>query len=208
MENEKFNKIYNSLQDSKRSSVKITLVREVVTVIVVISILTWAFFIHMNTVDKIKVVDQSGNYINTNVVKRGKLINSLIKSHCAKAVYYINSFDRLTIKENQAKSLFLINQKDASRIFDTYYKNNNYNDAIQRGYSFETTFLEINEFAIEEEPYKVKFISELVIEQGNTTQKYHIISTGEIVTSTAQYPENPFGYYFKNYTQTFKKISN
>ncbi|PHS04996.1 MAG: hypothetical protein COA88_12995 [Kordia sp.] len=207
MNKEKFSKLYNSLQENKRNNVRITLVREVSSVVIVVSVLLWAFSVHRNTVDKIKVTDQSGNVISTKTIRKKKLITSLIKAHCAKSIYYANSFDRMTIKENQAKTFFLINQKSAKKVFETYLNNSNYNDAIQRGYNFEAKFLKIKDFDTSVEPYKVKFYSELTIEQGTITQKYIIVSTGEIITHTPQYPENPYGYYFKNYSQRFKNVN-
>jgi hypothetical protein len=208
MSEKEFIKKYNSLQEGKKRTMTISMIYAISSVVIIISCFIWMYAVSISTVDKLKVIDKTGNYVNTSTVRKEKLLKSLIESHCANTVYYANSFDRLTIKENQAKTLFLMNQKDAKKIFETYLKNNNYNDAIQRSYDFETTIIKIKELDTTEEPYKVSFISEFKISQGEKIQKYYIISEGEIVSHTPQYPENPNGFFFKSYSQEFKSLDN
>ena len=204
MENKDFIKEYDDIQNGKKVNVRTTLIYAITSGLMFLGMLIWTFSIHVSTVDKIKVVDTSGNYLDSKVVRRDKLMKTLITGHCDKAVYFANSFERMTVKENQAHTYFLINKSDADKVFETYLSNNAYNDALSRGYEYETKFVRIEEFDVTQQPWSVKFLSELTIIKGETTQKYYIVSTGKIVTHTAQYPENPFGLFFVNYQQEFK----
>lgn len=204
MEKKDFIKEYDDIQNGKKVNVRTTLIFAITSGIMFLAVLIWAFSIHVSTVDKIKVVDTSSNYLDSKVVRRDKLMKSLITGHCEKAVYFGNTFERMTVKENQAHTYFLVNKTDADKVFETYLNNNAYNDALSRGYEYESKFLNIEEFDISEQPWKVKFLSELTIKKEGAEQKYYIVSTGEIVTHTAQYPENPFGLFFVKYQQEFK----
>ena len=209
MKEKEFIQKYNGLQASKKSSVTIALIYGICSLIAFIAVLIWAYGVHQSSVNEIKVVDKVGNVLNSSTVRKDKLIKSLIEAQCATTVYYANSFDNLTLKENQARTLFLMNQTDARKIFETYKENNQYHDALQRGYDFETEYLEMKDFDSSKEPFEVSFISKLKISQGDKAPSvYYIVSHGQIITHTPQYPENPYGYYFKSYSQEFKQTEN
>lgn len=179
------------------------------SLLVIAFVLIWTYAIVSNAGDKIKVVDNNGQYLKTTLEKKEKLFKSLIQNHCANTVYYANSFDRMTVKENQAKTLFLLNSADAYRIFAKYKDNHAYNASLDRGVIYKTELEKIDEISGTQEPFHVRFTSVLTIaDNDRPTTKVRILSEGDIVSYTPQYPENVSGFYFKNYNQTYQREEN
>lgn len=200
---------YDDLLVAKRSSALMMKIVVGFSVFVVVAILFWAFSVHVSTVDKVKVIDRVGNVIQSDLSTREKQLQSLIETHCSNTIYYLNSFDRLTIKENQARALFLVNSTDANRVFSQFNTQNSYGDALTRGVVFETTYDKLLNLDMAEEPYNVRFQSVMTIyDNNNTPARYLVISEGTLVNHTAQYPENQVGLYFKSYRQEFKKLES
>jgi hypothetical protein len=163
----------------------------------------------ISSMDKIKVVDRSGGYLKTDLIRKEKLFQSLIQNQCANAVYYVNSFDRITIKENQAKALFLINSESCNRIFATYKDNKAYTDALNRGVIYTAVFDKVEKISGTEEPYSVVFSAILTIQDNDRPiSRFLLKCEGDIIEYTPQFPETTSGYYFKNYTQTYEKLEN
>lgn len=178
------------------------------TIVVTVANMVWSYAVVTNAQSKIKVVTKSGQYLQTTLSNQEKLFNTLIKNHCANAVEYANSFDRLTIKENQIKAIFLINKSDALRIFAKYNTQRSYGDALDRGLVYKAVFQKLDALQGvegENEPYHVKFTSLLQIKDNDKpVAEYIITSEGDIISYTSQYPENVSGFYFKKYTQSWK----
>ncbi len=178
------------------------------SLVVISFVLIWTYAIVANAGDKIKVVDSNGQYLKTTLEKKEKLFKSLIQNHCANTVMYANSFDRMTVKENQIKALFLMNKTDAYRIFAKYKDDHAYNSSLDRGVVYKTEFEKIEEISGTEEPYHVRFSSILTIaDNDKPVKKVQILSDGDIISYTPQYPENVSGFYFKSYNQTYERIT-
>ena len=155
------------------------------------------------------MVDRGGTYLKTSTEREEKLFESLVQSHCANSVYYANSFNRLTIKENQAKAVFLMNQNDALRIFSRYKDSKAYGDALDRNVNYTAVFDQIESISKDNEPYHVVFYSTLtIIDDDGATLRFKIRSEGDLIKYTPQFPENTSGFYFKNYVQSYEKLKN
>ncbi|WP_262249726.1 hypothetical protein [Parapedobacter soli] len=200
---------YDDLLVAKRSSALMMKVVVGFCVFVVVAVLFWAFSVHVSTVDKLKVIDRAGNVIPADLSTREKQLRAFVETHCSNTTYYLNSFDRLTIKENQSRALFLVNSNDANRIFSQFNTQNSYGDALTRGVVFETTYDKLLDLDITQEPYKVRFQSIMTIyDNNNKPERYLVLSEGTLVNHTAQYPENQVGLYFRTYRQEFKKLES
>ena len=176
---------------------------------IIVCVLVWSFSLISTIADKIKVIDSHGQYLKTSLESKEKLFKSLVTNHCANTTYYLNSFDRVTIKENQAKALFLVSKSDALRVFSKYKNNNAYAACLDRGLQYRTEFEKLENISEDQEPYLVKFSSILSIhENEKPVIKIRIHSEGELITHSAQYPENINGFYFKTYNQQYEKIEN
>ena len=55
--------------------------------------------------------------------------------------------------------------------------------------------------------YQVVFSSILSIIDNGIPLKFKVISRGIAIRTTARFPENPTGFYFKNYTQEYEPIN-
>lgn len=163
--------------------------------------------VHVSTVNSVKVVDVNGNVLPSRLDEQTGLLTAYVETHSANAVHYLNSFDRLTIKENQARALFLVNAEDANRIFNQFKAQNNYADALTRGVVIKTEYDKLLGIDVSKEPYKVRFQSIMTVyDNEQEPQRFLVISEGEVTNFTAQYPENKVGLYFRKYRQEFKKL--
>lgn len=189
----------------RQSSIAVRLMFALAAVVVVGS-LVLVYSVSVSTANKIRVLDRMGNTLPTVVVSEDKLKNVLLQAHCANSVMFLNSFDRVSIKENQARAVFLMSRDDAYRIFATYQTRGAYADALNRGVVYRATFLQLDAVEGDQEPYRVRFTSKLEIKDNDRpTVTFTIKSEGDLVKHTPQYPENQSGLYFTNYQQTFHK---
>lgn len=209
MDKEKILAGFNQLAGAQRSNA-IT-VRLILLVSLLLNVIVVFFsyrFAAGSASTKLMVDASTGQYMKFSVEDSARLFNVRMETHCANAAYYINSFDRLTIVENQARSVFIVNKSDAVRIFERYRKARAYTDAIDRGISYRAIFLHIDKLEGQQEPYKVKFSSKLTIyENADSIEQYLIKSEGTVRRATPQYPENTTGLYFSSYSQTIQKIT-
>lgn len=178
----------------------------VFSAVVVMGVLVWAFSVVNAAMGKILVVDKGGEYMKTKVEDNKSLFVALLTHHCAMTSYYTNSFDRNSIKENQAKAAFLASNDNLKRIFAMYVQQKAYGDALDRGVTYKCEFKELLSVKGEQEPYLVTFSSILTIYDVYNTKKILITSSGEVIRQKVKYPENVTGFYFKNYTQEYQTL--
>ena len=164
-------------------------------------VLFFSYRVVNNAMNKILVINEGGEFVHFKAMQTDKLFESLLKSHCYYTAYYLNSFDRLTIEENQARGLFLVNKSEANTIFAKYQADRAYGDALELGVVYRCDFERINKV-------NVQFSSVLSIISNTGTKKVRIISEGTAIRTTPQYPENVTGFFFKNYQQTYLPYEN
>jgi hypothetical protein len=166
-------------------------------------ILFFSYRVVNNAMSKILVVNEGGEFVHFKAMQTDKLYESLLKSHCYYTSYYLNSFDRLTIEENQARGLFLVNKGDANTIFAKYQADRAYGDALELGVVYNCEYEKITEVRVQGNEYNVQFTSVLSIISNTGTKRFRIISEGTAIRTTPQYPENVTGFFFKTYRQTY-----
>lgn len=202
-------KNFDDLSQAKKNSQSLLLIIVFFSFAVIGAVLIWSFSVVSTAADKIKVVTSNGQYLKTTLENKDKLFKSLMQSHCANTVFLLNSFDRMSIRENQSKALFLTNRTDAYRIFAKYKDSHAYDASLDRGVVYRADFEKIDEISGNEEPFHVRFSSVLTIaDNEKPVTKIRILSEGDIISYTPQYPENTSGFYFKNYNQTYEKEKN
>lgn len=208
MEEKEFSKTYNKFEQAKKRSVSVTKIQSISSVIIVIAVLVWAFSVYTNSFDKIKVVDTTGQALSHETMREQQLIKTLITSHCERTIFFANSFDRFTLKSNQANTYFLMDKEDANRVFSTFKNSKMYGDVLKRGWQYKATFDRMVSITGKEPPYKVQFTSYIDGIKGESKEKLKVKSEGMIDIHTPKYPENPFGYFFTSYKQNLIRISN
>lgn len=207
MNREKIEKEFNSYATAQKSAaITVRLILVFCFALVVIAFF-FAFKFASSATSRILVVDGvTGKFLKVAPENSEKFFRTQMESHCATAVYYANSFDRLNIIENQARTVFMVNRADAARIFSRYEKQRAYADAIDRGLTYKTTFQKLDELSGNKEPYYVRFTSLLqVFDNDKPVREYYIHSEGEIRNHSPQWPENVAGLYFTKYTQEWEK---
>lgn len=101
--------------------------------VVVVLVLAWGLVVNFTALDKVVVVERSGEYLKTHAEDSEALFLALVKKTCAEATGYANSFDRLNLKKNQAHAAFYVNKNDLNAVFSKYYNDKAYFDAVQNG---------------------------------------------------------------------------
>ena len=85
--------------------------------LVVVLVLAWGLAVNFSALDKVVVVERSGEYLKTTAEDAEDLFIALVKNTCAEATRYANSFDRLNMKRNQAHAAFYVNKNDLNAVF-------------------------------------------------------------------------------------------
>lgn len=67
--------------------------------VVVVLVLAWGLVVNFTALDKVVVVERSGEYLKTHAEDSEALFLALVKKTCAEATGYANSFDRLGMQE-------------------------------------------------------------------------------------------------------------
>lgn len=173
---------------------------------VIISVLFWAFSVSVTAIEKVVVVDRSGEYLKIATDSNEKLFQALIKSTCEKATHYANTFDRLNIWENQAKAAFYADKDILQRIFVKYQTDAAYHDALENGTVYKCELEEVQEIKGINEPFEVTYTSILNVYYGTNITRYRIHSTGMLIKTTVQYPDNVTGFFFKSLNQKVEKL--
>jgi hypothetical protein len=205
MNKEKILKDFDALMQAKKVNATNTKLCLFFSLIVVICVLLWGAYISLTAMDKVVVVERSGEYLKTNAERRTELFAALIKNTCAQATQYANSFDRVCVKRNQAYASFYINKADLTAITNKYYNDKAYFDAVNNGAVYKCEIDSLLSFQGENEPYRVRFLSRLTVYTASgTTKKFIIESEGTIVKTTPQFPENVTGFFFNRLMQTWR----
>lgn len=200
---------FDQFAKAKRSWVWTMRVIIISSALCVMASLSFAGWSYLQAINKVIVVDNStGIYLKTTAADEEKLLFVRIKTHCAEVVQYANSFDRLTIMNNQVKTVFRCSKADATRIFAWYQKRRAYGDAMERAVIYTANFQKINALERVDEKWTVAFTSELnAYEDGQLVSRFQIKSQGILIPYTPQFPENPSGLYFTSYSQEWHPIN-
>lgn len=170
--------------------------------VVVVLVLIWGVTVNFTALNKVVVVERSGEYLKTHAENGEALFYALLKNTCSEATQYANSFDRLSLKRNQAKAAFYINKTDLNAVFSKYYNDKAYSDALQNGAVYKCSFDSLQILKGDNEPYQVQFTSTLTIySQSGQQLKFLITTKGEVVKTSPQFPENVTGMYFSQFNQ-------
>ena len=175
--------------------------------LVVVLVLAWGLTVNFSALNKVVVVERSGEYLKTHDEDAEDLFIALVKNTCSEATRYANSFDRLDMKRNQAHAAFYINKNDLNAIFSKYYNDKAYSDAVQNGAVYKCELDSVQRIAGDNEPYQVEFSSTLTIHSVSGQKlKFLIRTRGELVRTTPQFPENVTGFFFSQFLQQIIRI--
>lgn len=202
---------FNALVEAKRKqALYLKLFFASVTVIVV-AVLFFAFSIVKHAAEQILVVNSGGQIVPTETMELEQLYKTLLAAHCYSVSYYANSFNVNNIKNNQARAAFLVNQVDLNAVFEKYQYDKAYSDAINKGVVYQCDFNRLESLRQKGNgsEYEVVFSSTLNI-YDNTDKpiEVRILSKGTAIRVTPRFPENPTGFYFKNYVQEYYSITS
>lgn len=199
--------IYDSLVESKKKNSRNIKLYIISCTVIVGMVLFFAFGIVIKTFNKLQVIDKKGNHYPSELTTREKVLETTIAKFCSEIAYYANTFDRNSLKENQARTKFIMEEKSVFRLWSFYKKENHYYDATQRGFSYKGVFKKIIKSDLTKKPYEVQFIGEVEIYEGaRLTKKLPFIAKGIIASRTAKFPEAYLGWYMTDYLQNFKRI--
>lgn len=209
MDKEKILMEFDTLSKAKKQSVTSFKLTLGFAVIVVILVLLWGLMVSKTALDKVVIVERSGEYLKTHAERNEDLFYALVQNTCSQVTQYTNSFERTTLQANQVKAAFYANMKDLNVIFAKYYKDKAYSDALNNGVMYRCQFEKLLNLKGSNSPYQVSFTSILSIYPGNGIMvRFRIFSDGEIVKCAPQFPENVTGFFFNSLIQRSEKISD
>lgn len=196
-------KDFNKLAEIRKTHTSQTKMLFFFSAVVISMVLFFSYRAVNSAMNKILVVNEGGEILHFKAVENDLLYKSLLNFHCASTVYYVNSFDRLNLQENQMKALYLVNKPDANTIFAKYQNDRAYGDAVELGVVYSTEYKGIDNMKSRGSEFDVTFKSVLTITSSTGLKKFVILSTGTAIRTTPSYPKNPTGFFFKKYTQEY-----
>ena len=197
-------KDFNKLADARKKHTTQTKIAFVFCAAVISMVLFFSYRAVDSAMNKILVVNEGGELLRFKAIKNDLLYESLLNYHCASTAYYINSFDRLNLQENQKKALYLVNKPDANTIFAKYQTDRAYGDAVELGVVYETEYKGIENIQVRGEEFDVTFQSVLTIISNTGKKKFLVRSRGTAIRTTPSYPKNTTGFFFKTYSQEYQ----
>ena len=203
---DKFLTDFDSLAKSKKASSTHVRLILLFSLTVIILMLFFAYAAVNSAIQKVLVVDRSGEYLKIVADDQEKLFFALAKNTCALTTHYANSFERKTIKENQIKASFYANKNDLDIIFSKYQNERAYYAAIEAGEVYQCELEKFEGLSGDNEPYFVRFTALLHIFNNTGQTTFRIVSEGELIRVAAQYPENVTGFFFSKLTQKIERV--
>ena len=119
---------FSGLAEARRNHTFRTKLVFIFSAVTIAMVLLFAYRVVNGAMNKILVVNEGGEFVHFKAVRQDMLYESLLKNHCYHTAYYLNSFDRLSLQENRARALFLVNKPDANTIFAKYQADRGYGD--------------------------------------------------------------------------------
>jgi len=133
MKNQEVLKGYDDLIEGKKQSKFAMILIVIFSIIISLSALSFALITQLKAIDTVKVMDSTGRYVKTDSKREEQVLRASVQSHLENVIYNLNSFDALSINENKAKAIFLVDKASADRVFNSFAVSGAYNDAIQGG---------------------------------------------------------------------------
>lgn len=195
---------FSELAEARRNHTFRTKLVFIFSAVTIAMVLLFAYRVVNGAMNKILVVNEGGEFVHFKAVRQDMLYESLLKNHCYHTAYYLNSFDRLSLQENRARALFLVNKPDANTIFAKYQADRGYGDALELGVVYRTEFEKMLSVSVSGDEYHVTFSSVLSIINGNDVRKIRILSEGTVIRTTPRFPENTSGFFFRTYNQQYE----
>lgn len=198
---------YDDYIEGKRSSKFAMFLVAGVCLLVTVIALILNFLTNIESLGQVQVIDSSGRAVPAEVKRRDEVLLATAQQHVANAMFNLNSFDRATINENQAKAYFLVEKKSADRIFSSFNTTGAYNDAIRNGFIYKAEFTKLTKFDGDKEPYAFEAEGILTVTDGSREIKNKIVGKGLLRYITPSYPTNPQGFIIVDYLQTYEPLN-
>ena len=103
-------KDFSSLAEARKNHTFRTKLVFIFCGITIAMVLFFAHSVVNNAMNKILVVNEGGEFVHFKSMQQDLLYESLLRGHCRRTAYFLNSFDRLSLQENRARALFLGNK--------------------------------------------------------------------------------------------------
>lgn len=190
------------LKSKKSNSIAIKVVL-IFSLVVITSVLFFAYKMNAEALKKVVVVDSGGIYLRTLVEDREHRETTFIINTCSILMKKINSFDRFSVTDNQTEAFYYCSKPELIPIFEKYKQEKCYQSVVERGvvYSCELDNVQLISEADEQNLISVEFTGVMKVKDGYSITKYRIISKGKITAVKPKFPSNVTGYFFTAYNQ-------
>ena len=207
MRNKDLEKGFNESVGAKKTNRFAMILVTVFCGVITLSALFLYLLSNISIADKVKVFDNTGKEVPTELMYRTDLINAGIQRHVFNGMYYLNSVDRQNLETNRTKALFLVDRQDAFSIYERWKKQKAYNDILKNGHVYK--ILDVKVTHVDEskrEPFRFKSEATLLIQDGTRQEYWLIEAQGAITYTTPSFPNNEWGMNISDYSQDYQKV--
>lgn len=190
--------LYNEFANAKKQQKTIWIASMAFLLFAFIAVLFFAGY----WMGKVVVVKENGQRVDAAILDQEETFKAQASLLIDRAFSFANSGDRFTYRDNQAKTLFLMDARSANRIFKAYEKQKVYADMLSKGTVYSAS---IDPKSIEifgnSEPFNCRFTGWITIKENGTLTKFKADCSGKLIYYTPNYPYNPHGFFLTEYVQ-------
>ncbi len=175
---------------------------------IVLSVLLMAFFsslislyqvrqVQQNFLDKAFAISPDGGVLPLELVSQKEQLAVEVKSHLDQFHRYFYDLNTSNYKENIAKALWLGNSS-VDQVYRQKKTDGVYNRLLQYSLVQRVTKVE-STVNLTEVPYSFEVTTWFEINRGSSTEKYQLVTSGELIRVDRSFPNNPHGLLITNF---------
>lgn len=188
--------VYKALQRNRT----ITLVATISAASVIIACLVFAFKVYVHNLERVLVMNENGEAIPVEWVKRTETLDAQLKHHVAMFFHNYYQVDRLDLETKKQQAFWLINGEDFQKL-EQYYTAKGWFDEIKRFGIVQR--IEILDIGIkgQNEPFIFNATIKIDVIRNDLKEGYILDASGELISVSAVFPQNPHGLLIINYKE-------
>ncbi|SFF68656.1 hypothetical protein SAMN04488033_104104 [Salegentibacter agarivorans] len=153
--------------------------------------------VQQNFLNKTFAISPEGGVLPLELVSQKDQLAVEVKSHLDQFHRYFYDLNTSNYKENIAKALWLGNSS-VDQVYRQKKADGVYNRLLQYSLVQRVTKIE-STVNLGEEPYSFEVTTWFEINRGSSTEKYQLVTSGELIRVDRSFPNNPHGLLITNF---------